>query len=1183
VRFREVFRFELQHMLRGAATWIYAFLLFFIAGWILLASFDSSILFNAPIRLTWMAQAAGLFGLLVTAGLFGAVAVRDVQTEMEPLFYTTPLTKAEYLGGRFLAALTVNALLLLAIPLGQMAATLLWRRLEPELVGPLDVMAHLQAFPLLLIPSLLFASGVLFTIAMLARSVIPVYIGAIVLFISAIVAGNYAGRIADPMLSAMADPFAIATLQEMSRSWTPIEQNTRGIGFPAPLVWSRIVLVALAAVALALVYHRFRFAHDDGGGRRERRTVLAPVPERGASVAIRRVDGTFGRAAWLRQTLAIARRCFAEVTASRAFVVILLLTFGLTLLWGWNVGSTAFESPVWPVTHLVAQVALTQRNTVLLYLLIALYAGEMIWKDRNVGMAEIADASPVSEGVAVLGRYLAVLVTLALLQFVVMASGLTIQTLQGYYDFELGLYLRILFGISWISYAILAALAMLIHVLVNQKYIGHILMVTVVLVFVSGGFGIDHNLLIYGADPGWTYSELNGFGPFLGPIVWFKLYWAAWAMLLSVIASWLWVRGRETGLRRRLGAARARLHGASVRAAAVAILLILGFGGFVFYNTNVVNEYRWPRQRGAPQAEYEKRYKRFEQVPQPTIVRAQLRTEIYPKDRAADLTGAFHLVNRTGATIDSVHVYVTPEVDARALSFDRTSSAVLEDADLGYRIFALERPLEPGDSLQLTFDVSRRPRGFPNSDIPTELVENGAYFNRSWLPMIGYQPVRELTDARARRRFGLAPRPEQNAAPDSAALQYRHAVRSEDWVRADVIIGTDADQIAITPGVLQRSWTENGRRYFHYDTEVPESFGMATLSGRYAVREDRWNDVKLRIYYHPEHSGNLDRVMRSMRASLEFFTEQFGPLPYRQLTLAEIPPYGSYGSAHPGLIVFSETFFGIRADEGDVDEPFYGTAHEVAHHWWGGQLRSALVPGYAFLSESLANYSAMILTEKTFGPEMARRVYDTQMDRYLRGRAEQSREVPVLDVQDQPYIAYRKGALAMLILRDHIGQDRVNSALRRYVEKHRAAGPPFPTSRSLYAELRAVTPDSLHGLLEDLFETITLWDLRTEQATVERTASGEYDVTLEVVGRKVRSDSIGRETEVPMDDLVEIGVFAPAAGGGLGEPLYLQRHRIRSGAQTIRITVPREPGRAGVDPWRKLFDRQRDDNVVDVR
>ena len=67
-----------------------------------------------------------------------------------------------------------------------------------------------------------------------------------------------------------------------------------------------------------------------------------------------------------------------------------------------------------------------------------------------------------------------------------------------------------------------------------------------------------------------------------------------------------------------------------------------------------------------------------------------------------------------------------------------------------------------------------------------------------------------------------------------------------------------------------------------------------------------------------------------------------------------------------------------------------------------------------------------------------------------------------------------------------------------------------------------------------------------------------------------------------MDDQVEIGVFAAGEGPGLGEPLYLEQHRIRSGEQTIRITVLREPYRAGIDPYHKLIDHQGGDNVVEL-
>jgi aminopeptidase N len=344
------------------------------------------------------------------------------------------------------------------------------------------------------------------------------------------------------------------------------------------------------------------------------------------------------------------------------------------------------------------------------------------------------------------------------------------------------------------------------------------------------------------------------------------------------------------------------------------------------------------------------------------------------------------------------------------------------------------------------------------------------------------------------------------------------------------------------------------------------------------VLEDRWNDVALRIFHHPGHTYDLDRTMRSMKASLEYFTRAYGPYPYSQLRVVEVPRYSGFGRAHPGTIAFTEDYFLSRVNDGDVDQPFYGTAHEIAHQWWGGMARGARLPGAGFLSESLANYSAMMVVENEYGAEAARTVYDFQMNRYLRGRAVQSDEVPLLDVEDQPYNAYRKGAIAMYTLRDHIGEEAVNAALQRYVTTFRDAGPPYPTSRDLYAELRAATPDSLQSLLEDWFETVTLWDVKTERVVFEPTATGEYAVTLDVVAKKTRADRDGNETEVPMDDLVDIGVFAR----GDDEPLYVERHRIRTGEQTLRIVVPREPARAGIDPYRKLIERQRTDNVIGV-
>jgi ABC-type transport system involved in multi-copper enzyme maturation permease subunit len=1185
VKLREIARYEMEYRLKSGSTWAYAGILFLVAIWMFLATADGAAHANAPERIAGATVLIGLFGLLVTAAIFGDAAVRDVEAGMDPLLYSAPVTKATLLGGRFLGAFAVNAVVMLMIPIGILVATWI-ASTGAETVGRFHLAAHVQPYFLFQLPNLVLAGAVLFAIGMLTRQVIPVYLGAIGLFIGYVIALNYVGQIDNPLLVSLLDPLGAATLMEVTELWTEAERNSRLVGLPEPLAWNRAIWLAIAAAVLVQLYRGFRFAHPDGGGRRGKARAAVVAPESGRTLPVRvpRAAGSFGLRTTLRQTLAVARNALAEVAASRWWVVVLLACTGLTMLWGWNVGDTVFDTSTWPVTLLVIESVLSSRNAPILYVLIALYAGELVWRERTAGTSQIADAAPVPEGAALLGRFLALAAMLVMFLAATMVGGLLIQALQGYYHFEIGLYLRAVFGMRLADCLLLAALAMTVHVIVNHKYVGHLL---VVLAF-AAPFAlqairlIGHHLLLYGTDPGWMYSDMNGFGPYPAAFAWFKAYWAAWALLLLLLAVLFWVRGPETGVQRRLRLMFARFTGPIARTAGIAIVLILGLGGFIFYNTNVLNEYVPVTQVGRRQAEYEKRYGRYEHVAQPVIADVALRVELHPGEQAAELRGTYRLVNRSAGAIDSVHVFLDPDVEARALTWDRPAQAVLVDEAVGYRIFALGEPLEPGASLRLAFDVALRSRGFPNGGLETDVAGNGTYLSRMRMPFIGYQPMLELTDGEARKRFGLAPQPPVPGHDDARARRHRWGPTDADLVLVDAIIGTDADQTAITPGVLRRSWTENGRRYFHYETETPIAFGGTIFSARYAILEDRWRDVALRIFHHPGHADNLDRMLRGMKASLDYYTAQFGPYPYSELRIAEIPRYEGFGVAHPLTIGFTENVFFSRVREGEVDQPFYGTAHEVAHTWWGGVVRGAGVRGAGLLSESLANYSAMMVTEKAYGPEAGERVYDFQMERYIRGRSAQSREVPVLEVEDQPYIAYRKGAIALMTLRDHIGEAALNAALRRYFERHRDAGPPYPTSRDLHAELRAATPDSLRHLLTDWFETVTLWKLKTGRAVAEPAGTGAYAVTLDLSAAKVRADSVGNETEVPMHDLVEVGIFAADGDDGPGAPLYLQRHRIRSGEQTIRVIVPRMPARAGIDPRRRLIERERDDNVVDV-
>jgi ABC-2 type transport system permease protein len=884
-----------------------------------------------------------------------------------------------------------------------------------------------------------------------------------------------------------------------------------------------------------------------------------------------------------RQTFAIAWTSFAAIAKSATGLVLwapLAMLPALLMPAIRQLGGV----PLLPrtaavITVLTAPVAgHPQSPLVLIPLLIVFYAGELVWRERDAGLSEMADATPVPDWVFFLGKFLGLVLVLVVWMALLTMAGVLGQMLMGYFDVEIGLYLRIFFGLQLIDYLLFALLVFVVLAVVNQKHLGYLVAVLAygVIVFPSW-LGIEHHLLIYGSDPGRSYSDLRGFGASLGPWLWFKLYWAAWALLLAVAAMLLWVRGTERGLRSRLRSARRRFTRPAAAMVATAVTLILSMGGFIFYNTNVRHTYVTAADRMKRSAEYERRYGRYFGIPQPRLTATTLRVEIYPERRKAEVRGTYSLVNDSAVAIESIHLTTGPQVDTRAVSFDRRIARALEDGELRHRIYTLEQPLRPGETVQLTFDVNFEPHGFTNDGADASVVANGTYFtNRSWLPAIGYQPNRELDAARVRRQFGLVPRPAFPSLDDAEARRIRVG---GDPVAFEAVVGTSGDQVAVAPGTLRRTWTEGPRRYFHYVTDVPVDNRYAVFSAGYAVHEEQWKGagqaVAIQIFHHAGHTETLGRMMASVRASLDYFTRQFGPYPYSYLRLIESPALRGVQTA-AATVEYGEEFSLLNPGNGpqDVDLVFAVVAHGVARGWWGMQVAPAAVEGAGLLEVTLETYSAMRVVEETLGSEHLRRYLHFM--RFENARPQSRAARPLLRATDS-FAFSRRGPFALYAMRESIGKERIDAALRRLFEKYRSGTPPLPTSMDLYRELQAVTPDQFRSLLEDLFQRNTFWDLKTERATAQQTAAGAWQVTLDVQARKVVVDEAGVETEVPMDDWLEVGVF------DAGE-LYLQKHRIRSGKQTITVTVPQKPARTGIDPRHLLSGLgETDDNIKAVK
>jgi hypothetical protein len=653
---------------------------------------------------------------------------------------------------------------------------------------------------------------------------------------------------------------------------------------------------------------------------------------------------------------------------------------------------------------------------------------------------------------------------------------------------------------------------------------------------------------------------------------------------LAVAGALVWPRGVETAWRTRLGQARARLSPTGVGLALAGLLLALGSGGVILYNTLYLNgRHRSPEDQEELQVRYEQAYKALESAPQPRIVEVHADFDLHPEAAALDARGRYVLENQTDLPLATVYVQLPRGQAYQRLAVagaDRPSQA---DPEQGFYTFQLPRPLAPGARVELDYALHYGDVGFKDEGNRTDLAENGTFFPSAELPHLGYNPWLELRSEARRRARGLPARPPLPDLHDAQGA-LRTFTRDSDRVRFEATVSTAADQTALVPGEPDRTWTEGSRRFAHFALDAPILGGFALLSGRYAVHRDTFKGVELAVYHHPQHDYDVAELLQGMKDALSYCAEHYGPYPFKSLRLVEFPRYLPAAESYATTIAFSEALgFIARFDPTQSDQadyPYFSAAHEVTHQWWPHQAAPAQVQGAAMLSESLAEYTALMVLKKRFGQQGLRPLLRYELESYQYGRmlddAPEEQDVPLMRVERQRFVSYSKGGLALYALQEALGEEQVDRVLADYLARHRFQGPPYPNASELVEAFRAAAPPEWQYLVHDLFEAVTLYDNRALSASARALPHGKYEVKVKVSVHKLQVEQ-GVEREVAADDFVDLG-----AVDDQGKVLAVERRRLPSGESEQVLVVNRLPARAGLDPLGKLIERTSADTLVSL-
>jgi len=1191
--FGEFLKLELRSAFKSPMIYVFVFIVALFAfgavasDTVQIGGAIGNIYRNSPHSLTNFTLILGLIGLLFAAAFFNNAALRDHNNQFNEILFSTPLKKSGYFWGRFLGALILSSIPLLGVWIGAWIGSIVgplagW--ITEDQIGPFYAKTLINNYLIFILPNMFLGGAVIFFLAHRFKNTIISFVGAMAIIVAYIASGTLLSDIDNESLAALTDIFGLRTYSVFTRYYTPIEKNTLSLMFSGLILQNRLIWLGAAILISVLSYASFSFQEKARFRFRKRKKKVSTAKEENLITSLPAYNLKFNRSLAWKQFASFYKTNTISITGSVVFKI--LAFFGILLLFiNLLQGYEYFGLQSYPVTYKVIG-DITSSTAIFMTIIVIFFSGELVWRDRVAKIDEVINATPHNSFISIFAKVLSLITIASLLYFTFMGMGIISQLVRGYTRIEVDVYLVDFFLGTLPEYFIFAALFIFIQTLVNNRYIGYFIGLLFVFAWsiIAGAFYWESNMLLPGASPGIFYSDISGYGPGLTGTLWFNLYWGLFALLLIMLAGILWPRSVVKGLKEKIQVARANFSKKTGLALGTVFAIWFLVGVFVYFNTQVLNPYKDSKERELISVDYERKYKKYQNMPLPIVTDVDYNIDIFPNERDVYVNANVDLINNKAVSIDSLFFNYDQSWTVNLQIDD--AELVLNDEELGVMIFELKTPLNPGEKLNIVAETSYVTKGFKNSLGNTSILSNGTFLNNfSILPSLGYAENVELSDKNDRKKYDLPPknRTPELADPCGELCMANYLTDGlADWVNVETVISTSEDQIAVAPGSLIKEWTEDGRRYFHYKVDHPSQNFYSFMSARYDVHREKYKDVDIEIYHDPKHSVNVQMMADAVRKSLEYYEEHFGPYFHKQARIIEFPRYANFAQAFPGTMPYSESFGWIvnLEDENENNVIDAVVAHEMAHQWWAHQEIPAKMQGGTMLTESFSEYSSLMVMKQNADDMKMKNFLKYDFNRYLRGRAfEREKELPLYKVENQGYIHYGKGAVILYALQDYIGTDSVNAALQDFLEAYRYREPPYPRSIDFLEFLEPKVPDSLNYLVDDWFRKITLYDLRMESATAEKLDDGKYEVTMEIKARKLYADSLGNEEQTELKEWIDVGVYADSDEEEL---LNWKRVQFNNELSTVKLIVDTIPKKAAVDPRRMLIERVTKDNVKTI-
>ena len=1197
--FASLFCFELKYLSRQLSWWFGLIMLtvfgFFMSGKVVISG---NVLALSPQNLTYAMTFLSQIAIFTTTLITANSALRDANYNFSSFVQTKPVDNKVLLLSRFASLFLMSFLIVLSALMAILLPTLITNS-DPEVFGVFKVSYLMWPLAVVVLPNLLLTASLLFFCATVFKTTLMTFLSGISIYILYLLS---AALLDSPMFTASAplgrdeinyaslfDPFAVSAFLEQTQYWTSEEKNTDLVNLSGNFLYNRLIWLFVSFALLAsLLLKPF-----STWGKISKKVQAFKCSDSGtADTAEHLVSSKYvAQLPELSSWKAFKANVIIELRMTLRglpFLLLLALVAVLAIAQLINgIQNNFFVGVQHPYTSTLLTHIARPLDMVGLFIVV-FFTGEMVWRAKDLNFDAVIAVTPAPVWLHFLSKVTVMVCLIFMLIAISGLVGLGYQLWAGFYANDLDLFLSLI-PIYGLPLLLMAIFSLSIQSIVSNKYVGFVVVAGALLVAktdIALLVGLEHNLLRFADFGPHHFSDFSGYDFFVRNMFWFACYWTLITGVIAIVCYGVSKRALDEPILSALKRLSFLLSPKGMLALQISALLTVLCGGFVFYNTNIVNHYMTTADMERFQLDYELELNGYKYLPSPKITDMYLEVDFFPNQHQVSINGHYLLTNPNQQNVDRF-IITLPNHD-QIFEFDfgaeRTGQyTATQNQSLNVIEITLSEPLSPNQSMRLNFTTGLSKQGFKNADSDISLLANGSYFHSSTLlPFIGYNANYELRDDATRLAEGLATK--ELRPPLVSGTQYDMHGHENDasWINYEAVVSTSLDQIALAPGTLKKQWHENERAYFHYkvDHEISNFLGFA--SAQYQTQSIYSGNTKINAYYHASHDRNIELMLNTASEALSYFEQAYGPYPFAELNLVEIPNRG-FARAYPGTIYISE-HVGFKEDltQGTGHDDFsYLIAHEIAHQWWGHQLASAKTEGEVLLIESLADYSALMVMQKIYGQAYVNQVVADSTQTYLKGRsADVIGETPLHKILGQRYLRYHKGPVVLHAISQLITEQSLNQALKELLEQKADVRDDYATSLDLIKGIKAASGNQHHALIDEWLTDIVTYDLSIAEASIEMLANGTYQVSAQVSGQSFTHLLSESPKQHPFNHRVTVTALAEVSG----QAYLIQKQEIQmvDGVQSVTFMLPQRPSKLVIDPNYLFIDRNRIDNEIRI-